>query len=101
MCDLKLLYSQLYVSVLQTETHPRGCSERTGTGFLLSQTLSGSEADSSSYSGPQTATAFGSPGESRRIFDTSHFFFWRTSRTSDGLSDTPPPVVQHGSVSVN
>lgn len=68
-----------FFNFLLLQTHPRGCSARTGTGFLLSGTLSGS--DQSSYSGPQTATAFGFPGESRHIFGTSHFYLWRTSWT--------------------
>lgn len=61
----------------------------TGTGSLLSTTLLGSEADQFSYSGPQTATAVGFPGELRHIFGTGHFYFWRTSWT-DGWMDFFP-----------
>ncbi len=75
------MWPKTFLYFLMLQTHPRGCSARTGKGFLLSETLSGSEADRTSYFGPQTATVFDFPGDLRHILGTSPFCLWRTSWT--------------------
>lgn len=77
---------------MEMSSHPRGCSARTGTSYVVLWAPLGSEGDYSFYSAPQRAIAFGFPSERRRIFDKCCFYHWRTLRMEGGRYS---PIVRY------